>query len=132
LVNALILLQEKGNLLFQGKRNTLEDKAIVGNFFELLSIYSQILERLCPLLEKMDMGFNHSTNSSIMETLNGLSELNSLIESLLDGCLKAINYNYNYFEQYYEYDFVAKLNEQELQSRLLGLRDRLASTMLCS
>jgi hypothetical protein len=108
-------------ILFQDKRNTLEDKAIVQVFLDLTTVFAKTTQNLCQLLEKMEIGIDHSANSRIAELLNKLVDLSSSVHLLIEECLKALGHGYNYFEQYYEYDFVAKLKGLDLKSRLNDL-----------
>jgi hypothetical protein len=125
-----LLLQEKQNLLLQGKKNTLEDKAIIEKFLRLFHVYTQAVEQLYALLVKTECLVNHSTDNSVVEPLNKLASLDSSVMTLLDGCLKALNYNHNYFEQYYEYGLVAKLDSEDPLPQLLELTAQIRD--LCS
>jgi hypothetical protein len=121
LADALFLLQEKQNPLPGAQGGTLEDKVITKCFLELLHTYSLVLGEFCCLLEKADLVVDHSTNGSAAELLTKLQDLNLSADLLLDGCLKALQHNYNYFEQYYQYDFITKFKKQEFSSQLLEL-----------
>jgi hypothetical protein len=102
--NALILLKEK--------RCTVEDKIIMREFLELMAEYGQVLQNLPQLQEAIN---EH-------DLLDSLNELNSLMLEMLSEFLKIFRYDLNFFEQYYEYDFINKLKQASIGSKLSHLR----------
>jgi uncharacterized protein YydD (DUF2326 family) len=115
-------------ILLRNKRTTLEDKAIAKVFLDLVSSFAETSQMLCRLYEEIETRVNHSTNSK--EALSKLSEFSSSIEVLVEDCLKSLEHNYNYFEQYYEYDFVAMLKDLDVQAHLADLNSQIASCLI--
>lgn len=101
------------------KRTTLEEKMIRNSLHQLGStIGMSVTSAHRRWLEE-----NSSKTQPIsVELLIELDKLNAQIAEVLGEFLKMANYNPNYLEQYYEYDFAAKLlYEYKFNERLLEL-----------
>ncbi len=97
------------------KRITLEEKMIRNCLHELgstigMSVTSAHLKYL---------NEDAKTQPISVEVLNDLDKLNEEIGAVLSEFMKMANFNPNFLEQYYEYDFAAKLlYEHKFNERL--------------
>jgi hypothetical protein len=113
--NLLVIAQIVNNLA--NKRTTLEERMIRNSLHQLGSTIG------------MSVTFFHrnwlddpslKAISISVEVLNSLKQISQEIDSVLSEFLKMANYNSNFLEQYYEFDFNAKLMyEHKFNERLL-------------
>lgn len=92
-------------MAFSSKRTTLEEEAICRHLNELASIYSAII---CCLHEQAA----HGVLAPASEIDAVLCELNADVQTVLHDLTKAIAHSFNYVEQYFEYDFYARLTDE--------------------
>lgn len=88
------------------KRTTLEERMIRNSLHELGSTIGMSVTSFHQNWLK-DPGLK--VNSLSPEHLNTLLQLSNEINKVMSEFLKMANYNLNFLEQYYEYDFNAKL-----------------------
>lgn len=91
-------------LLLSSKRTTLEDKAIAKYLHLAIIECTNILKSI---------HFCLANNLHVdKELLEELSNANSKIKETLDEFLKMLKYDFNFFEQYFEFDFLIHLNNE--------------------
>lgn len=86
------------------KRTTLEEKMIRQELHEVVASYGEMLATLHRRLSKGDQ--------PEAADLERLRTLNFLVRWEVSRFLKALRYNLNYVEQYFEFDFCAHLREE--------------------
>lgn len=87
--------------LLAAKRTTLEEKIIRKELHILVSNYCAILSHVHNALS--------AENELPSPALEGLRLLNLGVHTAVSELLKALRYNLNYVEQYFEFDFCARL-----------------------
>lgn len=100
----LIALIDETLILLSQKRRTLEEKAIAGYFHRLSSRYALLISSLHEFLASGD-----SVPCSAAEVFSKLQEVNENVRLRVEELLKTVKYNLNFLEQYFEYDYCAKL-----------------------
>lgn len=90
--------------LLASKRTTLEEKMIRQELHSLLSNYGEILNILHARLSEMDC-----PDAAYIEDLR---TMNFRVREEMAKLLKALRYNFNYVEQYFEFDFCAHLQQE--------------------
>jgi len=94
-------------ILFASKRTTLEEKMISSYFHKMIAGYAAILNRLHLLLcDRKEPLFNETG-------LESLRTLNLRVREVVGYLIKALRFNFNFVEQYYEYDFYTRLSQNE-------------------
>jgi hypothetical protein len=94
------------------KRETLEEK-MIKTYFHKLSI------SCCLCIQKVHQCFQMHPLTLASHSIENLHVLNVDLCASLRELLKIVHYNLNFLEQYFEYDFNAKLhNEFLFQERL--------------
>lgn len=105
----IIVLIDESLLLLSQKRVTLEEKAIAAYFHKLVQSYAGIITEL-----HVSMSSTQKTENTTIEVLARLRTVNENVRSCVQELLKILNYDLNYLEQYFEYDYCAKLiNNQD-------------------
>ncbi len=102
--------------ILAAKRTTLEEKMIRNSLHQLGSTIGLAITSF-----HQDWLKDQNTNTQpiSVEVLKDLDKLNEEIVAVLSEFLKMANYNPNFLEQYYEYDFAAKLlYEHKFKERL--------------
>lgn len=103
------------NSKLAAKRTTLEEKMIRNSLHELGSTIGMSVTSH----HRNYLNEDAKTQPISVEVLNDLDKLNEEISAVLTEFLKMANYNPNFLEQYYEYDFAAKLlYEHKFNERL--------------
>lgn len=115
--NLLVIAQINNNLA--NKRTTLEERMIRNSLHQLGStIGMSVTSFHHNWLD--DPSLKAISKSLSVEVLNSLIQISQEIDSVLSEFLKMANYNSNFLEQYYEFDFNAKLMyEHKFNERLL-------------
>ncbi len=93
-------------ILLASKRTTLEEKMIASYFNNLASEYGVVLKEIHGKLAQ----------SSAFPTESALEQLRSLNLKVYGSAAdlrKALRYDFNYVEQYFEYDFVSRLTQDD-------------------
>jgi hypothetical protein len=90
--------------LLTSKRVTLEEKMIRKELHDLTSVLAPIISTIHGNLAKQAVPQT--------EILEQLRTLNFSMRTEITRFLKALRYNFNYVEQYFEFDFCAKLREE--------------------
>lgn len=118
----LISLIDECLLLLSEKRRTLEEKAIAEYFHQLASCYAGVLVLLHSCMSTQD-----SLEQPVLDLVNILRTVNEKVRNCVEELLKILKYNLNFLEQYFEYDYCARLrNNPELLDALEALRAELA------
>lgn len=95
-------------ILFSSKRTTLEEKMISSYFHKMVAGYAAILNKLhLQLCDRKEPLFNE-------RGLESLRTLNLRVREAVGYLIKALRFNFNFVEQYYEYDFYTRLSQKEL------------------
>ena len=107
--------------LMANKRVTLEEKAIRSSLHELVTIMAGSLS----ILHKRFEYGNYDIDEVLVGELDSLlDEISAVVRELK----KAVEYNLNYLEQYFEYDYLARLtNEHKFNQRLKNLNNKFES-----
>lgn len=92
-------------LLLSQKRRTLEEKAIAEYFHRIVVALSTILFMLHGWLIETDA----SEQNFPAEVFKRLQNVNENLRNRIEDLLKIVKYNLNHLEQYFEYDYCAKL-----------------------
>ncbi|MCW5822494.1 MAG: hypothetical protein KIT34_06800 [Cyanobacteria bacterium TGS_CYA1] len=104
--NLFVIAQIAGKLA--SKRTTLEERMIRNTLHQLGSTIGMSVTSFHQNWLD-DPGLKAVLISGSVENLNALLQLSNEINKVLQEFLKMANYNLNFLEQYYEYDFNAKL-----------------------
>ena len=112
-------------LLLSQKRRTLEEKAIIAYFNELAIVNAKIIELLHSCISN-----SRSLGQSTDEILGKLQTVNENVCSRIEELLKILNYNFNFLEQYFEYDYCAKLLEKKELQELEKIKLNLSNSLL--
>ncbi len=102
LIDILLDMQEAVSL---NQKTTLEDKEIVAIFYSMSCQISQLLT-IC---------FNAILKNESLLISNDLKLINNIINSIkpeLDKYRKTINFNYQFYEQYFAYNFLINIKYQ--------------------
>ncbi|MBP7862199.1 hypothetical protein KA183_10980 [bacterium] len=115
--NLLVIAQIAS--ILANKRTTLEERMIRNSLHQIGStIAMSVTSFHRNWLE--DPSLKAISKSASVEVLNSLKQISQEIDSVLSEFLKMANYNSNFLEQYYEFDFNAKLMyEHKFNERLL-------------
>ena len=106
------------------KRVTLEEKMIRAHLH-------QVSAQCADIIREAHLVLSSHSDAIALPALDGLPEMTSEILAVVSDLLKTVRYNLNYLEQYYEYDFNLRLeNEYHFVERLkvVGESMRLART----
>lgn len=95
-------------LLLSQKRTTLEEKTIAEYFHKLVRALCTVLSLLHGCL--LETGRGQPTVAP--EHVQRLQIVNEKVRIRIEELLKIVNYNMNHLEQYFEYDYCAKLIEE--------------------
>ena len=87
--------------ILASKRTTLEEKIIRKELHTLVSNY-------CAILSHVHVALSAERQPPV-EALERLRSLNFRVHAAIDSLLKALKYDLNYVEQYFEFDFCARL-----------------------
>lgn len=118
LADAVGMMSEGIELLGE-KRETLEEK-MIKSYFHSLSI------ACCQCIEKVHAIMVASPERLADESIGDLHALREELLAALGELLKIMRYNWNFLEQYFEFDFNAKLHHEFLfQERLEKVNARL-------
>lgn len=109
-------------LILSQKRRTVEEKIIFRYFHRLAAAYAGILNFL-----HTSALHEESLDSELVHLLNRLQIVSANVCECVDELLKILKYDFNYLEQYFEYDYSARLlaNEQ-LPAELEEIRMKLS------
>ncbi|MBS1953679.1 MAG: hypothetical protein JST89_05830 [Cyanobacteria bacterium SZAS-4] len=101
------------------KRVTLEEKMIRMHLHQLSALFGRVAE------EAHQMLASHY-DAKAETALDELRVLNSEVQNVVADLLKIIRYNLNFLEQYYEYDYYSRLqNEHKFVDRTQKIVDDL-------
>lgn len=115
--NLLVIAQIASNLA--NKRTTLEERMIRNSLHQIGSTIGMSVTSFHRTWLD-DPSLKAISKPSSVEALNSLKQISQEIDSALSEFLKMANYNSNFLEQYYEFDFNAKLMyEHKFNERLL-------------
>lgn len=92
-------------LLLASKRTTLEEKILASYLNKLAAGFGEVASRIHQALAS-------PKSPGDSQTLASLCELDKQVCEELDQLLKIIHYDLNFLEQYFEHDFVSRLNEK--------------------
>ncbi|MBX9690585.1 MAG: hypothetical protein K2X27_27970 [Candidatus Obscuribacterales bacterium] len=114
-LSAIIASIDESILLLCQKRRTLEEKAIIAYFHSLAVSAANIISCLHKKLSN-----SNETLEEWTSLLERLRTVNENIASCLEELLKILKYNFNFLEQYFEYDYLSRLlnNDSELLREL--------------
>ncbi len=104
----IIELIDEVLLLLSQKRTTLEEKTIAEFFHKLVKSQCTVLSVLHSCLLETGRGQPRIGP----EQLARLQNVNEKVRTRIEELLKIVNYNMNHLEQYFEYDYCAKLIEE--------------------
>ena len=90
--------------LLAAKRTTLEEKIIKRELHNIARQYARLLVKLHDALA--------NDKEPPIELLEQLRTLNFRIHAVVGDLLRALKYNLNYVEQYFEFDFAARLSQE--------------------
>jgi hypothetical protein len=92
-------------VILNGKRETLEEKMIKTIFYKLANALSESIKviNLCCLEEKFPQ------HEKVVAASNLFEEIRLSVSELL----KIVRYDLNFLEQYFEYDYCAKLHSEQ-------------------
>ncbi len=111
LAEAVALMSETLAIL-NTKRETLEEK-MIKSYFHKLSISS------CDCMQKVHQVYQSTPQALADRSIEEIHTLNEDLGRELRELLKIVRYNLNFLEQYFEYDFNARLHNDFLfQERL--------------
>jgi len=111
---SLVALTDESLLILNQKRRTLEEKAISKYFHRLSRANANIIAQLHSRIYEHD-----SIDENTVEQLHRLRTVNENVRSCVAELLKILKYDFNYLEQYYEYDYCARLlNNEEMVASL--------------
>lgn len=117
----IISIIDESLILLAQKRRTLEEKAIITHFHVFVQLYGSIIT----LLHEYISGLRYETER-LKTQLNRLRTVNENLRKSVEELLKILKYNFNFLEQYFEYDYCAKLlNESEFKEDLQAVKDGL-------
>lgn len=103
------------------KRVTLEEKMIRMHLHQLSALFAQVTEEAHQMLAS-----HYDANAAT--TLDELRILISEVQNVVADLLKIIRYNLNFLEQYYEYDYYSRLqNDHKFIERTQKIVDDLKS-----
>jgi hypothetical protein len=103
------------------KRETLEEK-MIKTYFHKFSI------SCCVCIQNVHQIFQRNPLALAGQSIEILHALNQELGAALRELLKIVRYNLNFLEQYFEYDFNAKLHNDFLfQERLEQVLDQLGA-----
>ena len=127
-LNNLARLQIEIGLALSGlseKRVTLEEKMIRMHLHQLSALLAQVTQEAHQMLAS-----HYDANPST--TLDELRVLNVEVQDVVADLLKIIRYNLNFLEQYYEYDYYSRLqNDHKFVDRtekiVLDLKNAVAN-----
>lgn len=116
----IISMIEESLILLSGKRRTLEEKAIIARFHFWAQTYACIIQNL-----HSRMSAHELLGDEIVASMHKLRTVNEKVRKSLQELLKILKYDFNFLEQYFEYDYCARLladteSVDELE-RLVGL-----------
>lgn len=121
-LNKLATLQVEINSALAGlseKRVTLEEKMIRMHLHQLSSLMGHVTQKAHEMLPSQ-------YDSLPAKTVDGLNQLTLEIENVVADLNKIIRYNLNFLEQYYEYDYYSRLqNEHMFVSRMQNIVNEL-------
>jgi hypothetical protein len=101
------------------KRVTLEEKMIRRHLHQLSGLCGQVTQEAHQMLAS-----HYDLNMT--ETLDELCNLNIEVQTVVADLLKIIRYNLNFLEQYYEYDYYSRLqNDHRFVERMQKIVDEL-------
>jgi hypothetical protein len=106
-------------LILGAKRATLEEKSISAYLRQMAARYGRIIGQLSSPGPDSNTLLSH-------DTLMELSNVTGRAAQALDDLLRAARYDANYLEQYFEYDFNARLTNEH---RFLDQLERLSSLL---
>jgi hypothetical protein len=89
------------------KRVTLEEKMIRRHLHQLSGLCGQVAQEAHQMLTS-----HYDANATV--TLDELRSLNIEVQNVVADLLKIIRYNLNFLEQYYEYDYYSRLQNDHL------------------
>ncbi|HEY9732943.1 MAG TPA: hypothetical protein V6C89_13585 [Drouetiella sp.] len=84
------------------KRVTLEEKMIRMHLHQLSSLFARVTQEAHQMLAS-----HYDANAEI--ALDELQSLSIEVQNVVADLLKIIRYNLNFLEQYYEYDYLSRL-----------------------
>jgi hypothetical protein len=90
--------------ILAGKRTTLEEKMITKELHAIAAEY-------CSILRKVHSRLRDSREPAVA-ALESWRTLNFNVHEVINSLLKALRYNLNFVEQYFEFDFVARLTNE--------------------
>ena len=101
------------------KRVTLEEKMIRMHLHQLSALFGRVAEEAHQMLAS-----HYDANAEI--ALDELRTLSAEVQNVVADLLKIIRYNLNFLEQYYEYDYYSRLqNEHKFVARTQKIVDDL-------
>lgn len=101
------------------KRVTLEEKMIRMHLHQLSALFGRVAEEAHQMLAS-----HYDANAQ--NTLDELRTLSIEVQNVVADLLKIIRYNLNFLEQYYEYDYYSRLqNEHKFVDRTQKIVDEL-------
>jgi hypothetical protein len=95
-------------LALSQKRTTLEEKTIAEYFHRIVGTLCTVLSLLHSCLLETGRG----QPAIAPEHIQRLQIVNENVRNRIEELLKIVNYNMNHLEQYFEYDYCAKLIEE--------------------
>jgi len=102
------------------KRVTLEEKMIRRHLHQLSALFGRVAEEAHQMLAS-----HYDANAET--TLDELRTLSIEVQNVVADLLKIIRYNLNFLEQYYEYDYYSRLqNDHKFVDRTQKIVDDLA------
>jgi hypothetical protein len=117
----VVALIDESLLILSQKRRTLEEKAIVTYFCSLACAYAGIIGCL-----HMSVSRDELVGQVVVDLLPRLQTVNENVRSCVEELLKVLKYDFNYLEQYFEYDYCARLlGNQELLAALAEIQSGL-------
>jgi hypothetical protein len=125
LANAVGMMSEAIEAL-STKRETLEEK-MIKTYFHKLSI------SCCLCIQRVHQIFQKDPLSFAGQSIEKLHALNQDLGAALCELLKVVRFNLNFLEQYFEFDFNAKLHNdflfQERLEQVIGQLDEVAADL---
>ena len=121
-LNSLAKLQTEIGLALSAlseKRVTLEEKMIRRHLHQLSALFGKVTEEAHQMLAS-----HYDANTET--TLDELHTLSIEVQNVVADLLKIIRYNLNFLEQYYEYDYYSRLeNDHKFVDRTQKIVDDL-------
>ncbi len=105
------------------KRVTLEEKMIRMHLHQLSALFARVTQ------EAHQMLASHY-DANVEATLDELQTLSIEVQNVVADLLKIIRYNLNFLEQYYEYDYYSRLqNDHRFVDRTLKIVEDLQTAV---